>query len=215
MKKEILQLLELFYINNQHLIISIYLGGSIVCPFIKNSHDIDIIILSKLDISYDDWHSLQQSIIHLRSKCAEIDPTVALLLRHQESFIYWVTQKDDTKVPTKDRFYPVWIYLANYMQNLFGEDIISQFKDYIIWEDADNYLQSAKYLIETQIEPYLKANNKLLKKVYHILVGLYFIENKAYDLTEEQIQNINYLHDNPDSDISWQLYENIKKTLGD
>ena len=33
------------------------------------------------------------------------------------------------------------------------------------------------------------------KRLYHALIGIYFIDNNAYDLTEEQIKNVNIAHD--------------------
>lgn len=100
-------------------------------------------------------------------------------------------------------------YLWGYMQLVEGEAV--QLPNF--FDKKDEWLAEAKTYLYYEGErksPY-DQNNKQRKSFYHLLMGLYILENKSYQLTPIQSINVQLAHDGnlPQREIEW-LYEKLK-----
>lgn len=100
-----------------------------------------------------------------------------------------------------------WTWSLKYSEVIVGNDILKDFDFFTIKDEwinvARDMLQKCRYFNET---------GGTVKRWYHVLAGLYVIENGGYDFTEEQIENIRLLHDRQGT---VELYDYIKKKLGE
>lgn len=83
-------------------------------------------------------------------------------------------------------------YSYHFMEKIDGQDIDL---NYDIFEHEEEY----KAVLRTRAS----CMPKFWKKWYHILTAVYMYDNGSYDLTEEQLDNIQNVHDNG---ISEELY---------
>ena len=90
-------------------------------------------------------------------------------------------------------------YEYHYMQVLYG----SQKPDYNIFEHIHDYKTClVKYGLNRKIDD--------KKTWYHVLTGIYFLDNGEYSLTEEQTININLCHD---KQMTAEIYQHIQERL--
>lgn len=145
-------------------------GGSYTLPWIKEAHDIDI------GIVFEDAEKQQKGIQIFNSLYNRQD-----LKKDYQLCIHF---------PLKDNIYgTLFQYEYNFNETLCGEKIekINIFLDNKI---KDKVKKALKYRIT--IDPYPIYS----KNWYHIYTNLCFIEHDAIELTEEEINKINILHDN-------------------
>lgn len=147
--------------------------GSCILPYIKNSHDRDIIIITK---TWED-RAAARKLYH---------STFSLEERQQ------LKKRDNIDIIFN--VYPdiiehqIFFYLKHYIKPLEGyeklsieEDInIERYKSLLI-----NFLPSVK----------MRENYENLKVWYHIYTVMCIIKHNSYDLTIEEQRNINILHD--------------------
>ena len=100
---------------------------------------------------------------------------------------------------------------GNYIEYIKGENLDNQ-----ITLPLDNIEETKEELIKS-CNRLLTIKNKKLKDVdanyfkykikiwYHIYTMLCYVKNNSYDLTEEQIKNINILHDREEKDIEKRI----------
>lgn len=101
-------------------------------------------------------------------------------------------QKIDVHLKDLSTFNPfqIWAYQHRYARLLSGEHL--DFENINILEHKQEYLDYVKEFVNKRIDnPKLKN----LKIWYHIYTGLSIIENDSYELTDQQIKDINRLHD--------------------
>lgn len=158
--------------------LAIYYGGSRVDPVIDNPHDYDYICFSKR------LHAQKL----LRS-----------LIKHKFRSTRSTNKKEKKIVTNLNDFsqirkYPytqiTWFsYLDLLMIKLVGEDICP--KTDIIYTHRSEFISCLKE----------KANDLICGKMqnqkrwYHLLRGAYILINNSYEVTPEQKQEINILHD--------------------
>lgn len=94
----------------------------------------------------------------------------------------------------------LYAYEYQFLQPLFG----AEFPDYDIFEHAAEYKQ---ILIDHSLEQPLVVKHKFW---YHVLTGIYMLDNGTYELTEEQIENINLCHDRQTTE---EIYSYIQNRL--
>ena len=94
----------------------------------------------------------------------------------------------------------LYAYEYKFLQPLFGTD----FPDYDIFEHEAEYKQ---ILIEHGLGQPLVVKHKFW---YHVLTGIYMLENGTYNLTEDQINNINLCHDRQ---ATKEIYDYIQEML--
>lgn len=133
---------------------------------------------------------------------------------HDHDFIFYAQDIDNGKLLTKlfklkekecwgvsllePKFAP-FAYEYHYMQVLYG----SQKPDYNIFEHIHDYKTClVKYGLNRKIDD--------KKTWYHILTGIYFLDNGEYSLTEEQTININLCHD---KQMTAEIYQHIQERL--
>ena len=165
---------------------SIYLGGSLVYPQIRNSHDVDFIIFSTGTLE-NKCHTKRLS--HVYKKKNKLPENIDVLqqrtsLEEEHSYGSFINKK---------------------MIKLAGDDIDFDFD--VIGKDRDEY---KSILLETAEKIQTgKITNK--KRWYQVLCGYYILKNNSYDLTETQLEEINIVHDQADG---WEKYvENLKQKI--
>ena len=92
----------------------------------------------------------------------------------------------------------LYAYEYHFLQPVFG----TKFPDYDIFEHETEY---KKVLIEHGLRPASKH-----KFWYHVLTGIYMLDNGTYDLTDEQIEKINICHD---KQMTEEIYNYIQERL--
>jgi len=162
----------------QPFCISIYLGGSRVEGYIRNPHDIDFICFSNKPVD----------MCHIRR------------------YLYFYAKNHD--IPSNCDFIQVRTkqneehaygsFINSKMIKLVGEDIDFEFD--VIDKDRQEYIEILKSTI------YNLNHNKVRnqKRWYQVLRGYYILQNNSYDLTDEQIDVINMIHDQEEG---WEVYK--------
>ncbi len=178
---DVKELLIEFYNNHSEDLISIWVGGSAILPYISSPHDIDIILI---------WKNLERRKIHLR-ECVQLHRQ---LKDTQYSCLNWYVEQYETAFKDK---WPVYAYLFDLCNLIIGNDfeIWHKFKileyQYMAWQTIVDLIEN--------------AHNK--KWFYHILTTLYILWNQSYELTNEQIENIVVVHDQQDQEKIEELYQ--------
>ena len=166
--------------------VAIYEGGSRVDPAINNPHDFDYISFAKKHCR----NFVQQSLANL-----------GLQIKGQWSRFEKLNTKQKEKWLSKDhadfsqvRVIPydsiTWFsYLDILMIHIIGEDICP--KTDVIYEHRAEFLAKLKEKMNDLLSGKMKNN----KRWYHLLRGAYILLNNSYEVTSEQKQEINILHD--------------------
>lgn len=119
------------------------------------------------------------------------------LYRHQPMAETWVCSRHG------DLFNGTGAYTCHYVELLYGKN---DYALYDIFENAKDY----KYRL------YLGGYNvdfekyKRFKFWYHILTGIYLLQNGKYELTDEQIANVRLCHD---KQMTREIYDYIQGML--
>lgn len=103
-------------------------------------------------------------------------------------------------VPLERTLNTVGIYQYHWLEPIFGDT----FPKYDIFEHLEEYKETLVrrglgYIFDTGF-----------KYWYHILTGIYLIENGKYELTDEQTANVRLCHDRQ---MTQEIYEYIQETL--
>ena len=164
--------------------IAIYLGGSLCEGIIKNSHDIDFICFS--DKPVDMCHIRRQLYFYqLKNSIPENFDFIQVRTKQREEHSYGS-------------------YINKKMIKLIGEDITFDF------DVIDIHREEYKNILVDTIE---KLNTKKIrnqKRWYQVLRGYYIMKNNSYDLTEEEKNIINIVHDQLDG---WEQYKITKQDI--
>ena len=165
---------------------AIYLGGSYTQTYIKNPHDIDYICFVDNNL---DRTILRGTLVLYRAKHKDLfdenDDWVQIRLTNKEEHSYGS-------------------YINKDMILLCGTPVTFTFDP--INNDRAEYITILKEAVK-------KLNN--IKRYYQLYRGLLLVTKRTYDLTEEEIENLNLLHDIDISnyDKVLELKEYIKRTI--
>lgn len=166
---------------------AIYITGSRVDPIIKSPHDYDYVIYVKSACRHLVWGKLE---------------SLGLTRSHKVSFKE-ATNLDLSllKSPPYDRI--TWFsYLDVLSYKVVGSDVCP--KTDVINTYRNKFIECLREKAE-ELETDIILNKK---RWYHILRGIYILQNNSYDVTDEQKKEINILHDLSDG------WENIRnKTI--
>lgn len=165
--------------------IAIYLGGSHCQKYIKNPHDIDIICFSDTFKNYCELtYNLHFYLSH-----------------HKEDNIY-----DFLQVRCEDEEEHAYgSYIHKDMIKLIGRDVSFTFD--ILGKDRLEYVNILLDTIDKLNRGYIRNQ----KRWYQVMRGYYLLKNNSYELTEEQIDIINKIHDQEEG---WEIYKlGIKEDL--
>ena len=188
---------------------AIYYGGSRVDPIINNPHDYDYICFAKQHHRYGLVQCLRKHKLRaaLSTKLRQLTPP---------------TPEESTETNLIDfsqiRVFPytqiTWFsYLDSLMIKVTGEDICP--KTDIINEHRVEFLKC----LREKADLLLAGTMRNQKRWYHILRGIYILMNNSYDVTDQQRQEINMLHDLSDGwesirDKTAKLLETLLLTEG-
>lgn len=187
------KLREILDLLSEHFLY-VKLGGSYSLSFINNPHDYDIIVICDTfkDRMYCKKYLLDNYNVRDLRKDYKLD-------------FHFITKEYE------DEFLVTSIYPFYYKQS----DIIYQtLKDYkiikkdisAILDNANNIYKSLKIKLDNILS--LSDNVKYQHKFwYYAYTTLCVLKNNSYELTTEQIENINILHDRKDE--TWSLRVNL------
>ena len=168
------------YEDLQPYIISVYKGGSRRIPFLTNNHDYDYEIYVRPDMP----KNFAPKIFKDRTRGEDI---------------YVRRDGDNVEIG-------FWSWSLKYGEPIVGENIFENFDFFAI---KDRWLEVA-YQIFTKYKFFDDKYGGTIKRWYHILSGLYVLENGCYDFTEKQIAKIQLLHDRQGTQ---EIYEEIQELL--
>ena len=176
--KNIKKFAEDVYYALQPYCIAIYLGGSYCQDYIKNKGDVDFICFA--DKPDDMCHIRRLLYFYFKkNECPKNYDFIQVRTKQREEHAYGS-------------------YINKEMIKLVGQDIPFEFD--VIDKDREEY---KKILIE--------AINKLdigkirnQKRWYQIIRGYYILKNNSYDLSEEEKDILNKVHDQEDG---WEHYK--------
>lgn len=138
---------------------------------------------------------------------------------HDTDYLIFVTDNHDMKMselferkpknecwfvscPNKTRHPRNWSYICNFKELLCGEPMASE--EYDIFEHENEY---KAHIVQCALgKPY----NTQYKFWYHILTGIYLLNNGKYELTDEQINNVQLCHDKK---MTQEIYDYIQNQL--
>lgn len=185
------------------------LDGSACLPFINDPDDLDIHCF--IDESFDG--KPYKAIEGLKSVIRErVGDNVAVIAYRQGRYTKGVRRTEDiTDWATQTPALPTFAYQFNFSIPLCGEKEAAFGDIDILGKDKADYLANLKHEINCESFDRQRQRTGRTKRLYHVLCGIYFIENNSYELTEEQKKNVNIAHDKTDG---WEgLYEWAKEEL--
>lgn len=157
-----------------------YLGGSRTLPFITNPHDYDIFVVCPTEEDKQKAMKLFRSTYDNSKLRADYDFDIHFiteavhLSKRENCFTYtylWLTQEAIKNKTNLD-------LIKKNVQDILDDEsnIINLYKEKISLENPEEI-------------------NYKHKRWYYIYITLCILKNKSFDFTEEQIHNINVLHD--------------------
>lgn len=197
MTEQILTILQSIYDKLEGHVKTIFLSGSSTCSYIKHPHDIDIFIYMRDRTSI--LKCARQVETELKQIKTEI-PSAAVIFSVQDRYEILFNGDFEEKFNEHPNRYGFLCYLYEFplIQVLVGEDE-DNLRDVNIFKQKEKVIVALKYFMNKN-----KESNKFL---YHILTTLYILQNNSYELTEEQINNINIAHDEEDKESIAALYQ--------
>lgn len=94
----------------------------------------------------------------------------------------------------------IYAYQYRFLKPIYGED----FPTYDVLEHIPEYKEMLiRCGLDCEFNPYRK-------RWYHILTGIYLIQNGSYELTEEQAANVRLCHDRQ---MTQEIYNYIQEKL--
>lgn len=163
---------------------AVYYGGSRVDPVINNPHDYDYICFTKPLYKYGLLQCLRKN--NLRA-------TLSTKTKKTTQKVHEVSKEflaDFSQVRAFPYTQITWFsYLDVLMIKLKGEDVCP--KTDVIKEHRLEFLRCL-YEKATLLKTGKMRNQK---RWYHLLRGVYILQNNSYEVTEDQRKEINILHD--------------------
>jgi len=155
--------------------ISCYFVGSSTVPFINNKHDIDIVV-----------------IVDKENK-KRLDKNKLSMFRQSGLDVHLVDMNLFTKFVHWNN-----LFAKHYSGDNLDNDTSMPLKD--IDNTKKSIVQTYNRLKDEDCSNHINHIYKI-KLWYHIYTLLCYLKNDSYELTEEQIENINILHDREEKDI--------------
>lgn len=183
--------------------VALVLGGSAAAPYIRNPHDIDVIIVCN---SFEDKLNLIKECLSCKAtsiiKEAKEKYGISFVIQFKEQY------EKQNKCSGEITRLPTWLYLDN--TELFGSYIIGDLGFNLqvsVLDHKERYYESLLDYYKYIQKRYSETGK--LPKWYSLLIGLYILQNNSYELTEEQLDNVNIVHDNSNCEKAIQLFNEL------
>lgn len=163
------QTAEQLYLSLQPYCIAIYLGGSLCEGIVENPHDVDFICFSKTPREMND----------LRRGIYQYTKNTSL----PESYDFIQVRN----IQNEEHAYGS--YINKKMIRIIGEELKFDFD--VIGKDRQEYIQ----ILQSTVADLCQGKILNQKRWYQIYRGLCILLNDSYEITPEQRQEINVLHD--------------------
>lgn len=180
--------------------VALYKAGSQTVPFLQNQRDTEYVLFCS---SNEDRFACLDILFP-----PQIEIEVPIVNENGEEEIIKSVVQEEPLVPLKTRFIKasnprceIWSYQYHYAY--IGEHYGKDIKEYDY-----NILDHKKDYIDKLIAFYYENHKKQDKQWYHVLIGLYILENNSYDLTQEQQQQVQLAHDNQITDTAYNYAVN-------
>ena len=183
-----LNLIQNIYNTVKNYCKCIYIAGSKASSYINNPEDTDVVIVC------NDTNDKIKTLKLLHTTCKETKTT----LKDNYNIVIIVSTVEK-ELQCREYCYQDYIML-------FGDTTFQPFHD--ILNNVEDYKAALRELHDRICE----APNK---KLYRLLTGIYILQNNSYQLTQEQIANINLCHDMADTDRMAELLEYCREYLFD
>lgn len=196
-KKSLLKALKKIYHAHQNEVEGILLGGSFALDYIKNYHDIDVILIFKNgEMRRQYGKTIANEIQQLHNKIVVIS-------------LLWESYK--TRFFQQLRTYSYIHHIANIITA--SDEIKNIFHSYnILTTHKQSYINSLLDWIDNAIH-FQKLSGIYPKWVYHIYSGTCMLKNNSYKLNKQQIKLVNLLHDQDSSLDTLQILNECKDIL--
>ena len=214
MNEQVLEIIQQFYKKKKKNIAFIFLGGSGCLPYISNAHDVDVLVVYKSGVTNEERHSYSEQIKTLKKSLQEVDSNVSIIKQYLGCLKEWYNEIEDSEekdVPVVNSV-PAYIYQAPHFQILCGEDSVG-FGQFSVLNNKPRYIQVLKNRFPRQNPEVYSDLPFPPKSFYHVLTGLYIILNDSEELTSEQIENINIVHDGENREKITELYNWAEEEL--
>ena len=167
--------------------LSIEETGSKVNPYIRNKHDTDLIAIVADEEEKSNIIALTHYNLQNKRQLRENKIDIKIKI------------KEDNLSNT------IFAYMSHFIQPIEGYEKLTievPINELLIKQNIINYIQ---YLKEKELNFYKQ------KSFYHIYTSICIMKHNSYDLTEEEINNINILHDREEekNEIRKQLIDSI------
>lgn len=175
--------------------IALYKAGSLAVPFLTGQRDYEYGLVCNsyadkvacLRILFPPATETEETIVNEYGE----EEVVKNVIQHEPLIDY--TPRFLNNLPARCE---IWSYQYHYayIGEHYGQDVPEY--DY-------NILDHKKDYIDKLIAFYYENHNKKEKMWYHVLIGLYILENNSYDLTQAQQHEVQLAHDNQMSDTAY------------
>ena len=188
---------QTMYINDLLLILQKYsdiltyfeIIGSYANPFIHSPRDFDA------GFNCPDLLRRREIIDSFRTDIEEIDK------KYSDNITAFITNIDEKfrlceeDHPELLRPFPIDAYAWQWSQIYYLEENKDKVPEKHAFDVLGVHKEKYKNAIKRYLSHYPETLPKLTKALYHIVAGLYILKENSYDLTEEEINNINIIHD--------------------
>ena len=198
MKEKLIQ----FYNEHKNDIEYIIIGGSSSLSYINNIHDIDVFVTFK---DRDNIDEKKQYLLDFQKELRQLDDRIMIISHFLAVDKHWYDESVFVPKELEARAkLPAYAYLFRYDKFVCGNDNIDKKNIDILNEPTrGRYIESLKRC-SLRVKNYYESRKKYSKSIYHLLTGIYILQNNSYDLTKEQIANINLVHD---KECTQELYD--------
>lgn len=184
--EKVIKKIETVYDSVQNYCSYVCLSGSSRCEYLDFHRDVDVFFVCPDKESYHNCCN----VIHHDQKISKL---VEELKEKNKVIVIPNTQERENQWRCED-----YIYLYNDTNPLLGDASLYHHKD--IFCNKEQYFK-ALVLTNEILQRQLKSEGQIGKNMYHLLTGVYMLQNDSPNLTEEQIENIKMCHQNADEDF--------------
>ena len=190
--KKLLEALEEVFSLTTEKCVTMAIRGSYLLDYIRHHHDIDINIYFKEVDSH-------MPFIRPEYKKRYKELSKWLAQEYHVGIVFYTLSGFE-----KYRYFPYQYLMGEELTYFIPENIEERKRDYSLY---------LKEILWPMVEDKTVRHGTPTKQSYYVLIGLYSIQNNFEEFSEEQINNINIVHDQEDLDKINELYEWMRKEI--